>query len=164
MYYSPYAKVLVKTKTTPKNTIFAIFAIFELLYLNYHNIPTIENIVANTQLMLEQFGISIYWILVVLNPGEIFKDFWCAKTAKKWNLYGKMHCLAILARQESSSISSGFSTTNIQYMEIPSCSSMSWVLATKFSIGGMLWWLRYNSKIAKIVFFGVVLVFTKTFA
>ena len=52
--YSPYAKVLVKTKTTPKNTI------FELLYLNHHNIPTIENLVANTQLILEQLGISIY--------------------------------------------------------------------------------------------------------
>ena len=60
MYYSPYAKVLVKTKTTPKNTIFAIFAIFELLYLNYHNIPTIENLVANTHLILQQLGISIY--------------------------------------------------------------------------------------------------------
>ena len=41
---------------------------------------------------------------------------------------------------------------------------MSLVLATKFSIVGLLW-LRYSSsKIAKIVFFGVVLVFTKTFA
>ena len=55
--YSPYAKVLVKTKTTPKKT---IFAIFELLYLNHHNIPTIENLVANTQLILEQPEISIY--------------------------------------------------------------------------------------------------------
>ena len=55
--YSPYAKVLVKTKTTPKNT---IFEIFELLYPNHHNIPTIENLVANTQLILEQPGISIY--------------------------------------------------------------------------------------------------------
>ena len=43
--YSPYAKVLVETKTTPKNT---IFAIFDLLYLNRHNIPTIENLGANT--------------------------------------------------------------------------------------------------------------------
>ena len=57
VYYSPYAKVLVKTKTTPKNT---IFAIFELLYLSHHNIPTIENLVANTQLILEQLETSIY--------------------------------------------------------------------------------------------------------
>ena len=40
--YSPYAKVLVKIKTTPKNTTFG------LLYLNHHNIPTIENLGANT--------------------------------------------------------------------------------------------------------------------
>ena len=57
LVYSPYAKVLVKTKTTPKN---AIFAIFDLPYLNHHNIPTIENLGANTQLILEQLGISTY--------------------------------------------------------------------------------------------------------
>ena len=30
-----------------------IFAIFDLLYLNHHNSPTIENPVADTQLILE---------------------------------------------------------------------------------------------------------------
>ena len=49
--YSPYAKVLVKTKTTPKNTT------FDLLYLNHHNIPTIENLVANTKHILKQLRI-----------------------------------------------------------------------------------------------------------
>ena len=83
--YSPYAKVLVKTKTTPKNTI------FELLYLNHHNIPPIENLVANTQLILEQLGISVYWILVVLKPEEMLKDFWRAKTAKQSIFPYKFH-------------------------------------------------------------------------
>ena len=42
---------------------------------------------------------------------------------------------------------------------------MSRVLATGFSIVGLLWGLRYSGlKIAKIVSFGVVSDFTKTFA
>ena len=47
----PYAKVLVKTKTTPRG------ATFDLLYLNHHNIPTIENLVADTQDILKQLRI-----------------------------------------------------------------------------------------------------------
>ena len=50
--YSPYAN-----QNHTKNT---IFAIFDLLHPNRHNIPTIENLVANTQLILEQLGISIF--------------------------------------------------------------------------------------------------------
>ena len=42
--YSLLSKVLVKSETTPKKT---IFAIFNLLYLNHHNSPTIENLVAD---------------------------------------------------------------------------------------------------------------------
>ena len=45
IYRRMYAKVLVKTKTTPEDT---IFAIFDLLYLNHHNIPTIESLGAIT--------------------------------------------------------------------------------------------------------------------
>ena len=52
--YSPYAKVFVKSETTPKNTI------FDLLYLNHHNSPTIENPVVHTQLIIEQFGAFTY--------------------------------------------------------------------------------------------------------
>ena len=40
-----------KSETTPKNTIFAI-----LLYLKHHNGPTIEDPVADIQLILEQLG------------------------------------------------------------------------------------------------------------
>ena len=42
--YGPYAKVLVKSETTPKDTI------FDLLCLNHHNNPTIENRVADTHI------------------------------------------------------------------------------------------------------------------
>ena len=42
MHTVPYAKVLVKSETTPENTIFSIFAIFDLLYLN-HNSPAAKN-------------------------------------------------------------------------------------------------------------------------
>ena len=85
--YSLYAKVLVKSKTTPKNT---IFATSDLLYLNHHNSPIIENPVVDTQLMLEQLESFTYWKLIVLKAGVMFKDFGCAKTAKKWNLYGEV--------------------------------------------------------------------------
>ena len=47
-------QVLVKTKTTPKNTT------FDLLYLNHHNIPTIENLVADTQDVLKQLRVPTY--------------------------------------------------------------------------------------------------------
>ena len=60
------------------------FSIFDLLYFSHHKIPTIENLVANTQLILQRLGIPYikYW-LYVLKPGETFKDFCRAKTAKK---------------------------------------------------------------------------------
>ena len=54
MVYSPYAKVFVKSETTPKN------AIFDLLYLNHYNSPTIENPVVHTQLIIEQYGAFTY--------------------------------------------------------------------------------------------------------
>ena len=54
---SPSARVLVKPKTSPKNT---IFAIFDLLYLNHYNSPTIENPVTDTQPILEQLGAFTY--------------------------------------------------------------------------------------------------------
>ena len=62
--YSPSAKV-VKSEAT----------IFDLLYPNHHNNPTIENSVADTQLILEQLGVFTYNKLIVLKTGEIFKDF-----------------------------------------------------------------------------------------
>ena len=49
--YSPYAKVLVKPKTAPKNTT------FDLLY---HNIPTVENLAADTQDILKQLRTPTY--------------------------------------------------------------------------------------------------------
>ena len=90
------------------------------------------------------------------------KTFNILRPPKQCNLYGKILSLAVLVDQKSLCISSVFTTTNIQYMEIPCCSSISWVLATKFSIRGILWWLRYRN--SKIIFFGVVLVFSKTFS
>ena len=75
-------------------------------------------------------------MLVVLKPEEMLKDFGRAKTAKKAKFVGENACLVVLARQ-SLSISSGFSTTNIQYVEI--CTSMTLVLATRFSMAGEGW-------------------------
>ena len=54
--YSPYAKVLVNPKSTPKNTTFG------LLYPNHHSIPTIENLAADTQDILKQLRTSTYSI------------------------------------------------------------------------------------------------------
>ena len=52
------SKVLAKSKTTPRN--------FDPLCVGHHNIPTIENLVANTQLILEQSNLGSrdigYWL------------------------------------------------------------------------------------------------------
>ena len=68
--YSPYAEVFVKSETTPKNTV------FNLLYLNHHNSPTIENLVADIQLILEQLGAFTYQKLIVLKTRRDSQRFW----------------------------------------------------------------------------------------
>ena len=50
-------KSLGEIQNHTKNT---IFAIFNLLYLNHHNSPTIENLVADIQLILEELGAFTY--------------------------------------------------------------------------------------------------------
>ena len=54
--YSPYAKCksLGENQNHTKNTT------FDLLYLNHHNIPTIENLAADTQDILKQFRTPTY--------------------------------------------------------------------------------------------------------